>query len=214
MEWRKKKEPSNKEEADGRKPKLDGSSSNKRDGKQNDATTESCSVSSLWTIDALFSSSCIAAMPWIGPYIEQGVRHISNVGHQVAGFLSPARPEWQSKARIFWEDAAASSPMDWMMKHFDTNGDGHISPSELVNMTDILKHLPHLQQESWTAWFRREWPLLDWKVGLFLWRSFGGILCILTVLTIIPGRLHGISARILRWPLLAIVYFLIIVELM
>jgi EF hand len=197
-----------------RKAKRGGLSEQQHDGgKEIDSTTESCSAS-FWSIDVLFSTTCVAAMPSIGTYIKQAIRQISDCGNQVASFLSPARPEWQSKARIFWEDAAASSPMDWMMKHFDTNGDGHISPSELVNMTDILKHLPHLQQESWTVWFRREWPLLDWKVGVFMWKSFGGILFVLTILTIIPGRLHGISARILRWPLLAIVHFLIVVELM
>lgn len=54
---------------------------------------------------------------------------------------------------------------------------------------------------------------MDWKVGLFLWRTFGGILILLCVLSIIPGRLHGISARILRWPVLAVTYFLVAVEL-
>lgn len=55
--------------------------------------------------------------------------------------------------------------------------------------------------------------MMDWKIGVFLWRTFGGILVTLCVLSIIPGRLHGISARILRWPVLAITYFLIAVEL-
>ena len=86
----------------------------------------------------------------------------------------------------------------------------------------MLRHLDHagLQQqysrrsESWAAWFSREWPLMDWKVGIFLWRSFGGILVLLAFLSVMPGRLHGLSARVLRWPLLALVYFMIWVELL
>jgi hypothetical protein len=198
-------------EADRQEPPHDVMA--KRTDEQQRDSINNSSVSSWNTVDAMISSVFLAVSPAIGTYIEQGVRMISKYGDYAAGLLSPARPEWQSKAKTFWDDSS-SSPMEWMMKHFDTNADGHISPSELVNMTDILKHLSHLPQESWTVWFRREWPLMDWKVGLFLWRSFGGVLFILTLLTIIPGRLHGISARILRWPLLAIVYFLIVVELM
>jgi uncharacterized membrane protein len=55
---------------------------------------------------------------------------------------------------------------------------------------------------------------MDWKVGVFLWQSFGGILALLAVLSIVPGRMHGLSAKILRWPILGITYFLVIVELM
>jgi len=108
---------------------------------------------------------------------------------------------------------SASSPMEFMLRHFDTNGDGHISASELLNMTEILKHMPEPAQTSWATWFRREWPLLDWKIGVFLWSTFGGVLFLLAGFSIIPGRMHGISAKILRWPVLAVVNFLIIVEL-
>ena len=110
--------------------------------------------------------------------------------------------------------SSASSPMEFMLRHFDTNGDGHISASELLNMTEILKHMPEPPaQISWATWFRREWPLLDWKIGVFLWSTFGGVLFLLAGFSIIPGRMHGISAKILRWPVLAVVNFLIIVEL-
>lgn len=149
-------------------------------------------------------------------WVEQTLQFVSDGSSQMMEWISPARPDlWITThhgKKLFWDDTL--SPMEWMMQNFDTNGDGHISPSELVNLTEILKHLPHLQQESWTLWFRREWPLMDWKVGVFLWRSFGGVLFLLTILTIVPGRLHGLSAKILRWPLLGLVYFLILVELM
>ena len=110
-----------------------------------------------------------------------------------------------------------------MLRHFDTNNDGTISSNELLNMTEFVHHMmamvrstgtpQQLQDMSWITWFRREWPLMDWKLGVFIWRSFGGILLVLAVLSIIPGRLHGISGKILRWPVLGMTYFLITVEL-
>lgn len=113
-----------------------------------------------------------------------------------------------------WEVAGAHAPSDFMLRNFDTNGDGYISSAELLNMTEILKHLQVARApETWATWFRREWPMMDWKVGVFLWQSFGGVLLLLAFLSVIPGRLHGLSGKILRWPVLGITYFLITVEL-
>lgn len=114
----------------------------------------------------------------------------------------------------------AANPMEFMLRNFDSNGDGHISRAELMNMTEIFEKLPpiiappHQVAVNWAVWFQREWPLMDWKIGVFLWSTFGGILLLLAAVSIIPGRLHGISAKILRWPVLAVVNFLIVVELM
>lgn len=108
------------------------------------------------------------------------------------------------------------SPSEFLLRNFDTNGDGHISSAELLNMTEILKHnMVFVQRapETWASWFRREWPLMDWKIGVFVWRSFGGILFLLAFLSFVPGRLHGISGKALRWPILGLTYFLIGVEL-
>ena len=122
---------------------------------------------------------------------------------------------------------------EFLLRHFDTNGDGHISAAELLNTTEVtLKqqfqapnislqlpqqfyqyYYPPYPQTFW-QWFAREWPLMDWKIGVFVWRTFGGMLFVLALLSIIPGRLHGISARILRWPVLGLTYFLVVVELM
>jgi hypothetical protein len=100
---------------------------------------------------------------------------------------------------------------DFMLRHFDADGDGHISSSELLNLPDltILQRAP----ETWAAWFSREWPLMDWKIGVFVYNSFGGILILLAIMSVLPGRMHGWSARILRWPVLGLTYFLISVEL-
>lgn len=136
--------------------------------------------------------------------------------------------EWTGGAALqqLWEQAIASardnsnslrnnSVEEFLLRHFDTNEDGHISPSELMNMTEFMErwHASVTTPSSWYEWVSREWPMMDWKIGLFFWRTFGGILVLLCVLSIIPGRLHGISARILRWPVLAITYFMVGVEL-
>jgi hypothetical protein len=134
------------------------------------------------------------------------------------------RDIWDSIANATQHHSSGSS--DFMLRHFDTNHDGTISSNELLNMTEFVRHMidmvrssttmtpPHLVRDmSWITWFRREWPLMDWKLGVFIWRSFGGILFVLAVLSIIPGRLHGISGKLLRWPVLGMTYFLITVEL-
>jgi hypothetical protein len=132
-------------------------------------------------------------------------------------------PKWSSEnpdslptMKQLLDVASAHSPSEFMLRNFDINGDGHISSAELLNMTEIMteimKRMPSTP-ETWATWFRREWPLMDWKIGVFLWRSFGGVLVLLAFLSVVPGRLHGISGKILRWPVLGMTYFLITVEL-
>mmetsp|Transcript_14355 Transcript_14355/g.31342 ORF Transcript_14355/g.31342 Transcript_14355/m.31342 type:complete len:903 (-) Transcript_14355:248-2956(-) len=110
-----------------------------------------------------------------------------------------------------------SNPLtESLLKHFDTNQDGHISAEELFNMTEVLHSLPRpprVAELTWWAWFAQEWPLLDWKLGVFLWRTFGGLLLVVGVLSIVPGNLMSWSARVLRWPVLGLTYLLIWVEL-
>ncbi|GKY96140.1 hypothetical protein MPSEU_000574000 [Mayamaea pseudoterrestris] len=117
----------------------------------------------------------------------------------------------------YMEGENKTSIAEVWLKHLDTNGDGTVSRNELItNMNDMLQQYTNSSRakESWAKWFSREWPLMDWKVGVFLWKSFGGILVVLAICSVTPGRLHGISAKVLRWPLLGLVYFLIWVELL
>lgn len=67
--------------------------------------------------------------------------------------------------------------------------------------------------ENGWVWFSREWPLMDLKIGVFLWQTFGGLLFVIAVLSIMPGRLHTMTGKILRWPILIVIYLLINVEL-
>jgi hypothetical protein len=172
---------------------------------------------------------------------QHGIIHwISDHIHRWVQFVVPKFPKLQdcrpelhhlpNAIRELWENVAnvtnpALSTSDFMLRNFDTNHDGTISPNELLNMTELLQQImirmslssplqqPQPHEMSWFVWFRREWPLLDWKLGVFLWRSFGGILLLLAILSIVPGRLHAISGKVLRWPVLGITYFLITVEL-
>ena len=129
-------------------------------------------------------------------------------------------------AQHLWEHAVQSSKnanatiAEFMLNKFDTNQDGHISPNELLNMTELLAKLPSTPPftvvpppvESFWAWFSREWPLMDWKIGVFLWQTFGGLLLVIAVLSVMPGRLHTMAGKILRWPILIVIYMLINVE--
>lgn len=122
--------------------------------------------------------------------------------------------------RQLWEENVPQLPSnplsETLMNHFDTNGDGHISAEEMFNMSEVLEtltHPPHHPELSWWGWFAQEWPLLDWKLGVFLYRTFGGILFLVAIFSVVPGALHGWSARLLRWPVLGLTYLLIWVEL-
>ena len=61
--------------------------------------------------------------------------------------------------------------------------------------------------------FVHEWPLLDWKLGIFLWRNGGFILLAIALVSIVPGSLHAWSGRVLKWPVLWLTGLLISVEL-
>lgn len=144
---------------------------------------------------------------------------------RVFQFLFPTwsqESHWSVAPNIaqLWEQTLKSSSnkqakiADFMLNHFDINSDGHISPSELLNMTEIVSRLQPPQTQTFWAWFSREWPLMDWKLGLFVWRTFGGLLLVIALLSIMPGRLHKLAGKILRWPILIMTYFLIFIELM
>lgn len=128
--------------------------------------------------------------------------------------LDFVRPQWHSEND--WIQQANATLADFMLRHFDADGDGHIEGKELLNMKDILQQsriFIESRSTTWWQWFSREWPLMDWKIGVFLWRTFGGTLLVLAMLSIVPGRLHAASGKLLRWPVLGLTYFLIGVEL-
>ena len=38
------------------------------------------------------------------------------------------------------------------------------------------------------SWWHQMWPMLDWKIGVFLWRTCGGLLIGILVASIVPGK--------------------------
>ena len=154
----------------------------------------------------------LSSLPVLLHRMVSDVRHLLSEGGQsfVSGILP--KSSWRESAADFWEDHMRVP--EGLLKRFDANGDGILTPDELLNVTDWLqKKWPAAAQPSFWHWFAQEWPLMDWKVGVFLWQTFGGLLVLLTLLSIVPGRLHGLAAKILRWPILALTYFLVAVEL-
>jgi hypothetical protein len=41
----------------------------------------------------------------------------------------------------------------------------------------------------------------------------GGLLLLIAIISLLPGRMHGIVGKLLRWPVLGVTYFMIGVEL-
>lgn len=120
-------------------------------------------------------------------------------------------------------DWSPPSLAEFMLQHFDSDGDGHITALELkemlnVTMTDKLAQLQSINVQyqpptSWLGWIHRSWPMLDWKLGVFVWRTCSGLVISLAIASIVPGRLHGWAGRVIRFPILGITYFMIAVEL-
>ena len=113
---------------------------------------------------------------------------------------------------------------EYLMQHFDSNGDGQISATELLNAENLPTFAPgsqlflplHAQPTHPTSLLGAvlNMAVLDMRLGLFVWHTFRWMLLLAAILSVVPGRLHGYSARLLRWPVLGLIYCLVIVELM
>jgi hypothetical protein len=164
-----------------------------------------------------------SSLPLLLDRVGRDLLHFLQLPFQTAvNVLLPwtrTKQAWSAPKNIanLWDQALATSSnnsfTEFMLRQFDTDQDGHISATELMKMKELLPSLMRETPHSWVSWLNKTWPLLDWKVGVFLWRSCGGLLLVLVIATIVPGRLHGISGRILRWPILGITYFMIVTEL-
>ena len=80
----------------------------------------------------------------------------------------------------------------------------------------IQTHNAQLHNASWYAWFRKSISsvlAVDWSLGAYLWHTCSGLILVLIVTSIVPGRLHGWTGRALRFPILGMTYMLISVEL-
>ena len=96
-----------------------------------------------------------------------------------------------------------------------------INTEEMKREVETLIHqyydaLIHQQHSSWYEWFRTKITnimTVDWSLGAYLWQTCSGLIIVLIVTSIVPGRLHGWTGRLLRWPVLGMVYMLISAEL-
>jgi len=142
------------------------------------------------------------------------------VSYKAMDFLTPSW--WSSPLKqIAIPKNHTAIITDVVMRYFEVIKD--IQGLSKLDISHIKEQLQHMEEHLMKAfassgpaglhWFHQAWPMLDWKIGIFLWRSCGGLLLLLGIATIVPGRLHGISGRILRWPILAFTYLLIAVEL-
>lgn len=126
----------------------------------------------------------------------------SSPGWRPTAIAASSEQQWQAALQQFWQQTSAHMP-----DHFPA------LPGEDHPLVVFLRqHQPPPVSSFWN-WLAHEWPLMDWKVGVFVWRTFGSLLLVLAVLSIIPGRSHGWTAQLLRWPVLLVTYFLIAVEL-
>ncbi len=122
--------------------------------------------------------------------------------------------------------------VDYILERMDLNKDGKFSASEwgsnaeeMKRDIELLAHqyyqavaerLNQQQHASWYAWLRTAISNLisvDWSFGAYLWHTCSGLILVLIVTSIVPGRLHGWTGRALRFPVLGMTYMLISVEL-
>ena len=143
----------------------------------------------------------------------------------VSGFLNDYYAEIADPVKLdaFNQTIVYKPPnlAELLLRNFDADQDGHISAHEILKGKDIpFAKLIEMAESfenrakavSWSSW-QHMWPMLDWKIGLFLWRSCGGLLLVILFASIVPGRLHAICGKVLRWPILGFTYLMISVEL-
>lgn len=94
-----------------------------------------------------------------------------------------------------------STSSEWMKDHLESL------------KKEIQMHIPPVRVPTAPTWLHFTWPFIDWNFGLFLWRSCGGLILLIVLASIVPGKLHSVSGRILRWPILAFTNFTIASEL-
>ncbi|KAL3774223.1 hypothetical protein ACHAW5_003374 [Stephanodiscus triporus] len=126
-----------------------------------------------------------------------------------------------------------STFVDYILEKLDLNKDGKFSAAEWSSNAEEMKRdiellahqyyqviadrLNQQQHTSWYAWLRTAIGNLisvDWSFGAYLWHTCSGLILVLIVTSIVPGRLHGWTGRALRFPILGMMYMLISVELL
>ena len=170
--------------------------------------------------------SFLSSLPILLDRIVNDIRYLTNAAwRRTVIFLIPWSKQDSASLSSLWNQTVRgiahpnsnhSAFVDFVLRHFDTNNDGVITVHEIAQMKEKLsEHLPEIYRSGvhfdWSWW--HAWPMIDWKIGVFLWRTCGGFLIVFAILTIIPGKLHSYSGKILRWPILGVTYVMITFEL-
>lgn len=87
----------------------------------------------------------------------------------------------------------------------------HLNNIHLNNIH--LKNLRNLEPISWSSLYQKLIIGMDFDYFMLLWKSCSGLLLLIAVTSLIPGKLHVWSGRIFRWPVLVFTYIAIFSEL-
>ena len=100
----------------------------------------------------------LSSIPILLHRIASDVKHFLTQG--VTNLL-PQSDSWRESAADFWDDHM-TTPLrvpEALLKRFDGNHDGILTPDELLNVTDWLQRAASQRPTFW-RWFAQEWPLI------------------------------------------------------
>ncbi|KAL7542401.1 hypothetical protein ACHAXR_013404 [Thalassiosira sp. AJA248-18] len=186
-------------------------------------------TSSLWYYTTRFIQFLfpIWFRRWTVDTTDSIARAARDVASEGGGLISHI---WSTEHDVMKSDN--STFVDYIIEKMDLNKDGKISAKEWGSNAEEMKKevetlihqyyhavadsIHNQQQTSWYAWLRSSIGniiAVDWSMGAYLWHTCSGLIIVLVITSIIPGRLHGWTGRALRLPILGMTYMLISVEL-
>ncbi len=165
-----------------------------------------------------------------------------DAGYYTTSFIQFLFPIWFRQWTVDTTDTITRAAKDvaseggellaHIWEKMDRNNDGKLSAlewssnaEEIKREVELLIHqyyhavtdgLQKQQHTSWYAWLRKAISAtisVDWSMGAYLWHTCSGLILVLVVTSILPGRLHGWTGRALRFPILGMTYMMISVEL-
>lgn len=124
--------------------------------------------------------------------------------------------EMLNQLRLSMQSSNSTSFVNQMMERIEGSNTEEMRRDFEAMMHIVSETVNKQQSSSWYAWMRETVTsimTIDWSLGAYLWRTSSGLILVLIITSIIPGRLHGWTGRLLRLPILCMTYLLIGVEL-
>lgn len=171
------------------------------------STSENLTEDAVYDFYTSVFTAIISSLPLLMARISKDIQNLVLTGWTtMVHFILPwTKEDWHAPSLVtLWEQALESSSNTTVAEFLNHHKD---------DMKELMESLRNPSPQSWLSWFSTSWPLMDWKFGALIWKYFGGLLILIMFASIVPGRLHAISGRILRWPVLGMVEFMIFVEL-